>query len=105
MDLPAARQNTLVFSEAVGAIAGTIIGIQTVAIRMWFDDSPKSWQSTIMTISIYTLGWAIIFGTLTYTGIISPDPQKPSIELRDAVLFSLPFPFLTHLLRRTNHLI
>ncbi|MBE9061035.1 hypothetical protein [cf. Phormidesmis sp. LEGE 11477] len=95
-------ENTLVLGEVVGAIAGTIIGIQTVAIQMWFEDSPKSWRSLIRTISAYTLGLAIIFGTLTYTGIISPDPQKPLIEFRDAVLFGLPFPFLIQSLKRTS---
>ena len=37
---------------------------------------------------------------------INLDPQtpliEPLIELRDAIFFSLPFPFLTHLLKRTS---
>jgi hypothetical protein len=101
MDLPVALQDTFVLSEVIGAIAGTIVGIQTVAIQMWFEDSPKIWRSIIRTISIYTLGLAVIFGTLTYTGI-SPDSQQPLRELRDAILFSLPFTFLIQSLERTS---
>ena len=64
VDLPIALENTLAFSEVVGAITGTVIGIQTLFIQQYLDDNYRGEQSVIAIIALSAFTWAIIFGVV-----------------------------------------
>ena len=64
VDLPIALENTLAFSEVVGAITGTVIGIQTLFFQQYLNDNYRGEQSVIATIALFAFAWAIIFGVV-----------------------------------------